>query len=498
MTQLLIGIKSLLVAFVLIGAVPLVVANYQYLLVGLHFLRLHYRDCEPWLPRTAVLIPAWNEQAVIGASVDRLMRLQYPRESLRIFVVDDASTDATPQVIQAKAEQYPGNVFHLRRERGGEGKAATLNHGLGVILADDWMQAVLIMDADVIYEPDSLRKMTRHLADPRIGSVTAFIKEGSQRGNYMNRFIGYEYITAQGAARRSQEVLGVIACLAGGAQLHSRENIEAVGGRIDNSSLAEDTVTTFKTQRAGRMVIFEPHATVWAEEPGSVVALWKQRLRWARGNVQVTKMFADVWFRPNPTDRLGSISFGLIWFCLLLLPALMMLASASLVILYFIGYQLAWTAFHVLWLANVITYVFITPFTLLIDPATGRRTWRQALLFPGAVNVVILLAAVLPGPLYWVAHQLCTAAGFSITHGWVRGIQLFTYIWLSGCMAVAYLAKVVEPRPLGRFLSEVLVYLSGFGPLLCAVTTAAYVQEFRGAEQRWDKTEKTGKMVAAV
>src|ERR1700735_2317631 len=138
------------------------------------------------------------------------------------------------------------------------------------------MQAVLIMDADVIYEPDSLRKMSRHLADPKVGSVTAYIKEGSQPGNYMNRFIGYEYITAQAAARRSQDVLGAMACLAGGAQLHSRANIEAIGGRIDTSSLAEDTTTTCRTQLRGAGVIFEPHAVVWAEEPGTINGLWKQ------------------------------------------------------------------------------------------------------------------------------------------------------------------------------------------------------------------------------
>ena len=108
MSQLLDGLKWLLVAFVVIGAVPLLVANYQFLLVALHFRRLHYAKCEPWFPRTAILIPAWNEHAVIGASIDRLMRLEYPPESLRIYVVDDASTDATPQVIQAKAAAVPG------------------------------------------------------------------------------------------------------------------------------------------------------------------------------------------------------------------------------------------------------------------------------------------------------------------------------------------------------------------------------------------------------
>mgnify|MGYP001275848305 CR=1 FL=1 len=496
MRQLVTAVEWLLVAFVVIGAIPLLVANYQFLLAAFHFRRLHYARCQPWFPRTAILIPAWNEHAVIGASIDRLMRLEYPRESLRIFVVDDASTDATPQVIQAKAAQYPGNVVHLRREKGGEGKAATLNHGLDIILADDWMQAVLIMDADVIYEPSSLRAMSRHLADPAVGSVTAYIKEGSRPGNYLTRFIGYEYITAQGAARRSQDVLGVIACLAGGAQLHSRENLEAIGGRVDTTTLAEDTVTTFNTQRAGRTVLFEPHATVWAEEPGSITGLWKQRLRWARGNVQVTRMFSNIWFRHQRGNRLGSVSFGLLWFSVLLLPVAMVCASASLVALYFVNAQLAWTAFHILWLTNVITYVFITSFALLIDPVVGRHTWRQAVMFPGAVNVLIMLAAVLPTPLAWLGHHALSAAGASVTPGWVHGVQFFTYVWLAGCMGVAYLAKLAEPRPLGRFLSPALVYLGGYGPLLCAITTAAYIQEFRGADQHWDKTEKTGKVAA--
>ena len=498
MTEVLLGLQWLLVALVLLGALPLLVASYQFLLVAVHFRRLHYARCAPYLPRVAVVIPAWNEAAVIGTSVNRLMRLDYPRDALRIVVVDDASTDATPEVAAAKAAAYPGNVVHLRRERGGEGKAATLNHGLAQVLADDWAQAILIIDADVIYEPASLRWMTRHLADPEVGSVTAYIKEGSRPGNYLTRFIGYEYIVASAAARRGQEVLGAIACLAGGAQLHSRENLEALGGQVDTGTLAEDTVTTFQTQLGGRRAIFEPNAVVWAEEPGAIGALWRQRLRWARGNLQVTRRFASVWFRPQPGSRLGSISFGLMWFCLLLLPAFMVCASASLVTLFFIDSHLAWVAFHVLWLVNVVTYVFITSFALLIDPQMARRTWKEALLFPGAVNVLILLAAILPGPLSLLAHTLLSAAGVPVTAGLIQAVELFTYVWLAGCMGVAYLGKVAETRRLGWLTGPLFVYIGGYGPLLCAVTAAAYLKELRHAEANWEKTEKTGKVVAAT
>ena len=73
MATFMVGLDWMLVAFVLIGAVPLLVANYHFTLVAFHFRRLHYKECEPYFPRTAILVPAWNEDLVIGASIDRLM-----------------------------------------------------------------------------------------------------------------------------------------------------------------------------------------------------------------------------------------------------------------------------------------------------------------------------------------------------------------------------------------------------------------------------------------
>jgi cellulose synthase/poly-beta-1,6-N-acetylglucosamine synthase-like glycosyltransferase len=482
-----------LITLVVAGALPEVAAGWQFLLVAAHFRRNHYDACAPVFPRLAVVIPAWNEATVIGASIDRLVAADYPAERLRVYVVDDASTDDTPEVVRAKEVQYPGRVVHLRRERGGEGKAHTLNHGLAVILGDEWMEALLITDADVIFEPACLRTMARHLADPRVGAVTAYIKEGSRPGNYMTRFIGYEYITAQAAARRGQNVLGAVACLAGGAQLHSRANLVGLGGRIDTSSLAEDTFTTFETQLRGRRVLFEPHAVCWAEEPGSVRALWKQRLRWARGNVQVTRRYLRLWFRPSRGHRLGGVSFGVFWFCLFLQPALMITSSASLLILYFADAAQAWPAFRVLWIINAVSYLFITGFALLIDPRTGRRTWRQALLFPGVVNLAIIVYTCFPRLWLDAVHALANEAHVSLAHlGW--GTPLI-YAWLAGSMAVAYLAKVIEARWCGRLCSPALVYVAGYGSLLCACTLAAYFMELRGAEQKWDKTEKTGKVM---
>ncbi len=119
----LLALKWALVCLVLIGAVPLVVATYQFLLVGVHFLRLHYRRCGPYYPRTVILIPAWNEALVIETSVDRLMQLNYPAGRLRVYVIDDASTDETPELLrgQGTAVSGPGVPPAPRGRRAGQG-----------------------------------------------------------------------------------------------------------------------------------------------------------------------------------------------------------------------------------------------------------------------------------------------------------------------------------------------------------------------------------------
>ena len=135
----LLAIKSLLVAFVILGALPLLVANYQFLLVGLHFRRLHYAKCRAYFPRVAIVVPAWNEGAVIGTSIDRLMRLEYPRErcgsmswtmpapmTRRRSSGEDPSTPARSSTCAARTAG--------RARRDPEPRHAG-------ILADDWMEA---------------------------------------------------------------------------------------------------------------------------------------------------------------------------------------------------------------------------------------------------------------------------------------------------------------------------------------------------------------------
>ena len=74
--------------------------------------------------------PHGTKQTCWARASNSLMSIDYPAGAWRIYVVDDASTDHTPDVMREKMAQYPGSVFHLRREKGGQGKAHTLNHGI--------------------------------------------------------------------------------------------------------------------------------------------------------------------------------------------------------------------------------------------------------------------------------------------------------------------------------------------------------------------------------
>jgi len=490
-SELLVNILSLMV---LSGVIPVITLLLQFFLVGLNMFHDHYNKCEAYFPNVAIIVPAWNEEKVIGNTIDMLLSMDYPLSALRIYIVDDGSSDSTPTILSNKQIQYPHNVVNVRRENGGQGKAYTLNYGLDFILKDSWAEAVLIIDADVSFQKDALRKMTRHLADPAIGAVTAYIKEGTLQRNIITDFIAYEYINAQAGARRAQNVLGVQACLAGGAQLHSRRNIEAIGRKIDTSTLAEDTYTTFKTQIMHHRVIFDGNAQVQAEEPDTIVELWIQRFRWARGNIQLTKAFSKIWFRHGESG-LGGIFFGLIWFSLALMPLVMIIVSIGSVALFFIDKELSWLIFRFLAPLSAITYLFCTLYTFFIDPITARRVWFAGLMFPGLISLTILAISFAPNFFVPLFKSILPTQGFCC---WHDAFILFMDLWISLCMLFAWLLYRMDMAGFPRKITNFLLIFVGYGALLCAITFCAYIAQIRNIKISWVKTVKIGKKMHTI
>ncbi len=487
-------IIQILLLFIFIGTLPILVLLSQYVIAGLHGVRNHYSKCKDYTPRISILIPAWNEADVIGYTLDHMMEMDYPKSALRIYVIDDGSSDQTPQILKEKMALYPENIFYLRREVGGLGKSHTLNSGLGVVLEDAWAEAILITDADIIFEPNVLRKMTRHLADPKVGAVTAYIKVSQDSDNFLTHCIASEYILSQAITRRAQNVTGALACLAGGAQLHTRENIIKIGGKINTDTLAEDTYTTFLTQIQHRKAIFEGNAFVLAEEPDNLPAFWKQRFRWSRGNVQITAAFRKLWFRYQHHSRLGGIFFGLSWFSTTGMPFAMIMTSISLIILFFIDPIRAWVLFKLFYIISAISYIFSTLLSFSIDGKTMRRAWLSSLLFPGIISLCMMSIAFAPAS---IEKLFIKTESYNI-FTWQDGLLLFMNAWISICMFFAWcvyrLAKAGAPKWLVHFFLMVV----GYGPLLCVITLLAFFAELRKSTIIWDKTEKKIKIRKAL
>jgi hypothetical protein len=163
-----------------------------------------------------------------------------------------------------------------------------------------------------------------------------------------------------------------------------------------------------------------------------------------------------------------------------------MIASAvALLLLLAIQDDVAWGVFRVVWLTHGVCYLFLVLGAFVIDRQVASRCWREGVLFPGLVSVVII---------GYAAVQAVTGAwGVSGAHP----VAWLLSAWLAACMAVAWLAMRLETARGGRWWSRGLLYLAGYGSFLCLVTLAAYVRELRRSDDRWEKTEKRGRALLA-
>ncbi len=124
--------------------------------------------------RFAFLIPAHNEEAVIGTTVAHLQRLDYPRERLEIIVVSDASTDRTDEIAAAFAERGI-RLFRVAENRGKV-------HALNLAVPTTRGEILVFSDADSSFAPDALRKLIRNFADGHVGAVTGEEKRVAGEG----------------------------------------------------------------------------------------------------------------------------------------------------------------------------------------------------------------------------------------------------------------------------------------------------------------------------
>ena len=233
-------------------------------------------------PTVSILIPARNEEKVIGRILQRMTELTYPKEKLQILVIDDASTDNTEEIAKQYSRTY-GYIKVIRRneKEGGRGKASALNAGFKNANGE----IVFCFDADYYPQRDILEKLTKEFADPKVGAVQGRVTVLNEPQNIVTRLVTLERIGGYRVDQQARDSLGLITQLGGTVAGLRRDLLESLG-RWDESILAEDTDITFRVYLAGYKIRYVNEAECYEEAVESWRAYWKQRYRWAKGHMQ--------------------------------------------------------------------------------------------------------------------------------------------------------------------------------------------------------------------
>jgi cellulose synthase/poly-beta-1,6-N-acetylglucosamine synthase-like glycosyltransferase/peptidoglycan/xylan/chitin deacetylase (PgdA/CDA1 family)/spore germination protein YaaH len=252
-------------------------------------------------PLLSVLIPAHNEAKVIVASIARIVASDYP--NLEIIVVDDGSTDGTSDVVRAAFDTNE-KVRLLTIPNGG--KAQALNHGIAHVQGE----IIVALDADTQFEIDTISKLARWFADPKVGAVAGNAKVGNRR-NMVTYWQALEYVTAQNLERRALAALGCITVVPGAVGAWRRSVLDDLGG-FPIDTLAEDQDLTLSVQKAGYKVLFDSTAVAWTEAPDTLRGLARQRFRWSYGTLQCLWKHSDMLLRPR-YGALGMVAMPQVW-----------------------------------------------------------------------------------------------------------------------------------------------------------------------------------------
>ena len=258
----------------------------------------------------SVLIPAYNEEENIAATVESVIRSSYAKRE--IIVLDDGSKDDTAGEVQAVIDAYPADEVRMIRLQNG-GKAAALNVGLKFAKYD----IVVVVDADAVLERDALGHFVKHFADPTVGAVAGKVgTTGSLRA--LDIFQTLEYSIGQNIDKRAFSQIGAVGIVPGPAGAWRRKDVIALGG-FSTDTLAEDQDMTLTVLRSGRRVVYEPEAIAFTETPHTVKNFLTQRFRWVYGTMQCFWKHKRV-FIEQPTNVMSLVVLPNVFLYNILLP----------------------------------------------------------------------------------------------------------------------------------------------------------------------------------
>nr|WP_315209111.1 poly-beta-1,6-N-acetyl-D-glucosamine synthase [uncultured Albidiferax sp.] len=260
--------------------------SYLWMCGGLYYYFHYERNDPPYdqppalteYPPVSILVPCHNEASNIEDTVEALLAINYP--TFEILLIDDGSTDTSPQMLDAMARKDSRiRVIHLAQN---QGKAVGLNTAAMMARYDFF----LCIDGDSVVDPHCLHWMMRHLVNsPRVGAVS-----GNPRIRTRSTLIGRiqvgEFSSIIGLIKRAQRTYGKMFTVSGVMVCFRRAALHDAG-YWNPDALTEDIDVSWRLQMRHWDVRFEPNALCWILMPETLRGLWRQRLRWSMGGTQV-------------------------------------------------------------------------------------------------------------------------------------------------------------------------------------------------------------------
>ena len=237
-------------------------------------------------PMFSILVPCHNEAAQIGETIEQLLTVTYP--NYEIIAVDDGSTDDTARILKGLCARH--GIVRAIYLTSNQGKAAALN--IATLAARG--ELILTLDADALLSPDALHWIAWHFEKfPRVGAVTGNPRI-LNRTSLLAKIQTGEFATIIGLIKRTQRLLGKVLTVSGVIAAFRRSALHAAG-YWDTDMVTEDIDITWKLEKQFWDVRYEPRATCWIYVPETLKGLWRQRMRWSQGGVEVLKKHRGIW-----------------------------------------------------------------------------------------------------------------------------------------------------------------------------------------------------------
>ena len=234
-------------------------------------------------PSVTIQLPIYNEKYVAKRLVDAVCALDYPKDKMKIMVLDD-SDDDTVELLADAVNDYKKKGFqidHIRRGTRKGYKAGALKHAM---LTTD-SEFVAIFDADFIPPEWFLKRAIPHFSKPDIGLIQC--RWGHVNENYSSitraqaLSLDFHFLIEQKAKSNSHLFMN----FNGTAGIWKRSCIEDAGG-WHTATLVEDLDLSYRAQMKGWKCVFLPDIVVDAELPVQMNAAKRQQFRWAKGSIQ--------------------------------------------------------------------------------------------------------------------------------------------------------------------------------------------------------------------